>query len=92
MVHLDTSKLKQVTFYVTSHESCVVLSRKTSLKLNFIHPGSNLDQARDCASLIYSDADHPLKKKSKKNMQKKYVNQHVKEKVPIQDEISKWEC
>ena len=91
-VHPDTSKLKQVTFYVTSHEGSVVLSCKTSLKLYLIHPHSNLDQVPDCASLIYINPDHPIKRKSKKNMQEKYVNQCVKEKVPIQDEISKWEC
>ena len=90
VVHPNTSNLKQVTFYVTSHEGSVVLSCKTSLKLNLIHPCSNLNQIPDCASLIYSNADHPMK--SKKNMLEKYVNQCVKEKVPVQDEISKWEC
>ena len=85
-------QLKQVTFYVTSHEGSVVLSCKTNLKLNLIHPCRNLNQVLECASLIYSSADHPMKKKLKKSMQEKYVNQCVKEKVPIQDEISKWEC
>ena len=46
-VHPDISKLKQVTFYVTSHDSSVVLSCKTSLKLNLIHSCSNLDQIPD---------------------------------------------
>ena len=68
-VHPDTCKLKQATFYVTSHEGSVVLSCKTSLKLNLIHPCSNLDQVPDCTSLIYSNADHPMKKESKKSMQ-----------------------
>ena len=69
VVHPDTSKLTQVTFYVTSHEGSVVLSCKTSLKLNLIHPHSSLDQIPDCP------ADHPIKRKSKKSMQEKYVNQ-----------------
>ena len=91
-IHPDTSKIKQVTFYVTSHEGSVVLSCKTSLRLNLIHPHSNLDQIPHCASLIYSNADHPMKRKPKKSAKEKYVNQCVKEKVPIQDVISKWEC
>ena len=57
-----------------------------------IHPCSNLEQIPDFASLIYSNADNPMRRKSKKSMQEKYVNQCVKEKVPVQDEISKWEC
>ena len=42
-VHADTSSLKQVTFYVTSHEGSVILSCETSLKLCLVHPHSNLD-------------------------------------------------
>ena len=68
-------KLEQVTFYVTSHEGSVVSSCETSLRLSLIHPCSNLDQIPDCASLIYSNADHPMKRKSKKSVQGKYVNQ-----------------
>ena len=56
-VHPDTSKLKQVIFYVTSHEGSVVLSCETSLKLSLIHPHSNLDQIPDYASLIYSNVE-----------------------------------
>ena len=77
VVHPDTSKLKQITFYDTSHEGSVVLSCKTSLSLNVIHPHSNLDQIPDCDSLICSNADHSMKKKSKKSAQRKYVNQCV---------------
>ena len=33
-----------------------------------------------------------MERKSKKSMQEKYVNQFVKEKVPVQDKISKLEC
>ena len=90
-VHPDTSKLKQVTIYDTSHEDSVVLSCKTSLRLNSIHPHSNLDQIPDCASLIYSNADQPMKRKSNKSVQDKYVNQCVNNKVPVQDETRKRE-
>ena len=47
VVHPDSSSLKQVTFYVTSHEGNVVLSCKTSLRLSLKHPCSNLDQIPD---------------------------------------------
>ena len=89
VVNTDTSKLKQVTFYVTSHEGSVILSCKTSLRLNLIHPHSNLDQMPDCASLICSNDDHPMKRKSKKSPQGKYVNQCVLQEN--KSSISKWE-
>ena len=89
VVHPDTSKLKQVTFYVTSHEGSVVLSCETSLKLNLIHPYSNLDKIPDCANLIYSNADHPMKRKPKKSSQEKYVNQCVLKNKSL---TSKLEC
>ena len=59
VLHPNTSKLKQITFYVTSHEGSEVLSCKTSLSLNLIYPCSNLDQIPDCDSLICSNADCP---------------------------------
>ena len=92
MVHPDTSSLKQTTFYVTNHECSVDLSCKTSLRLNLIHPCSNLDQIPDSASLIYSNTDHPMKRKSKNSAQERYVNQCVRDKVPVQDETRKQEC
>ena len=80
VVHSDTSSLKKITFKVASHGSSVVLSCETSLRLRLIHPHSNLDWIPDCASLICSNADHPpLKRKSKKSAQRKYVNQCVKD-------------
>ena len=88
--HPNTSSLKKVIFYVTNHEGSVVLSCETSLKLNLIHPHSNLDQIPDCASLICSNADHPMKRKSKKNVQGKYVNQCVPKEN--KSSTSKWEC
>ena len=92
VVHQDTSKLKQVTFCVTSHECSVVLSCERSLKLSLIHPCSNLSKIPACTSLICSNADHPMKKKSKKSAQEKYVNQCVKDKVPVYKETSKQKC
>ena len=69
VVHPDTSSLKQVIFQVTSHEGSVVLQCETSLGLSLIQPHSNLDQIPESASLICSNADHPMKRKSKKSVQ-----------------------
>ena len=63
---------------------------KQVLKQNLIHPCSSLDQVPDCASLIYSIADHPMKRKSKKSMQEKYVNQCMTQEN--KSSTSKWEC
>ena len=70
MVHPDIIILKQVTFYVTSQEGSVVLSCEKSLKLSLIHPHNNLYQIPDYASLICSNADHPMKRKSKKSTER----------------------
>ena len=69
VVHQDTSSLRQITFHITSHEGSVVLSCETSLRLSLIQHHSNLDQIPDSASLICSNADHPIKRKSKKRVQ-----------------------
>ena len=53
VVHPDNSKLKQVTFYVTSQEGSVVLSSKTGLKLNLIY--SSLQQIRQGSKLCQLD-------------------------------------
>ena len=77
VVHPDTSSLKQVTFHVTSHEGSVVLSCETSLVLHLIQPCSNLDQIPGSATLICSNADHPMKRKSKKSVQVSKQNQSM---------------
>ena len=92
VVHPDANSLKWRTFYVTSHECSVVLSCETNLRLTLIHPHSNWNLIPDCASLICNNADHPWKRKSKKSVQGKYVNQCVKDKVPVLDETNKQGC
>ena len=77
VVHPDTSSLKQVTLHVTSHEGSFVLSCETSLLLSLIQPHSYLDQIPDSTSLICSNADHPMKKKSKKSVKASKQNQHM---------------
>ena len=69
VAHPDTKCLQEVIFHVTSHEGSAVISCETSLRLSLIQPCSNLDQIPDSASLICSNADHPMKRKSKKRVQ-----------------------
>ena len=68
-VHPDTQCLKEVTFHVISHEGSIVLSCVSTLELSFIHPHNNFDSIPSSASLIPSNADHPRKSRSQKNMQ-----------------------
>ena len=77
VVHPDTRSLKQITFHVTSHDSSVVLSYETRLGLSLIQPSSNLDEIPDSASLIYSNADHPMKSKSTKSVRVSNQSQSV---------------
>ena len=81
----DTNCLKEISFQVTCHEGSVVLSCETSLRLSLIQPCRNLDQIRDSASLICSNADHPMKRKSKKSVHVSEQSKSVftrKEQVP----------
>ena len=58
---------------------------KKSLGLSLIEPHSNLDQIPDSASLICSNADHPMRRKSKKSVQVSKQSQSVftrKQQIP----------
>ena len=61
IVHPDSKKLVQVTFYVATNDGSVVLSCKTTLALHLIQPRSRLDYLPPRASLITSTMDHPKK-------------------------------
>ena len=67
--HPDTQCLKEVTFYVTSHEGSAVLSCATTLELSLIQCHNNLDHISSSASLISSKIDHLRKNRSWKYMQ-----------------------
>ena len=69
MVHPDSQSLQEVTFYVASNNSSVVLSCVTMLALSLIQPHTSLDYLPHCTSLITSTADHPMKTKSQMNVQ-----------------------
>ena len=61
LVHLDTKKLQEVTFYVAKYDGSVLLSCTTTLVLGLIQPHTNLDYLPPRASLITSSLDHPKK-------------------------------
>ena len=63
LVHPDTKKLLETSFYVAINDGSVLLSCKTTLLLGLIQPRSRLDYLPPRASLITSSADHPKKMK-----------------------------
>ena len=73
LVHPDTKKLLETTFYVAKNEGSVLLSCKTTLQLGLIQPRARLDYLPPRASLITSSADHPKKTKEVLHTQKKQV-------------------
>ena len=82
LVHLDTKKLMEVTFYVAMNDGSVLLSCKTTLLLGLIQPRSRLDYLPPRASPITSSADHPKKTKVVLNVQNK--------KCPLKQLCKKW--
>ena len=63
LVHPDSKKLADVTFFVAVNDGSVLLSCKTALALGLIQPRSRLDYLPPRASLITSSVDHPKKTK-----------------------------
>ena len=61
LVHLDTKKLHEVTFFVARKDGSVLLSCTTTLELGCIQPRTRLDYSPPIASLITSSVDHPKK-------------------------------
>ena len=61
LVHPDTKKLIETTFYVATNDGSVLLSCNSTLDLDLIHPRSRLDYLPPRASLITSTQDHPKK-------------------------------
>ena len=61
LVHLDTRKLQEVTFYVAKNDGSVLLSCTTTLVLGLIQPHTRLDYLSPRASLITSSLDNPRK-------------------------------
>ena len=85
LVHLNTKKLLETTFYVAMNDRSVLLSCKTTLQLGLIQPRARLDYLLPRATLITSSADHPKKTKEVLHIQKKQVAaQKNMQKKPIQ--------
>ena len=61
LVHPDTKRLLETTFYMVMNDGSMLLSCKTTLLLGLIQPRSRLDYLPPRASLITSSADHPKK-------------------------------
>ena len=74
LVHSDTKKLMDVTFFVAMNDGSMLLSCKTTLMLGLIQPRIRLDYLPPRASLITSSADHPKKTKSTLHVQKQEVS------------------
>ena len=73
LVHPDTKRLLETTFYVAMNDGSVLLSCNTTLLLGLIQPRSRLDYLPPGSSLITSSADHPKKTKAVLHTQKKPV-------------------
>ena len=63
LVHPDTKKLQEVTFFVAENDGSVLLSCTATLALGLIQPRTRLDYLSPRASLITSAVDHPKKTK-----------------------------
>ena len=90
LVHPDSKKHIEVTFYVAMNDGSVLLSCKTTLLLGLIQPRPRLDYLPPRASLITSSADHPMKTKAVLHTQKQEVSaQTTKQEVASQTPAAK---
>ena len=90
LVHPDTKKLIEVTFYVAMNNGSVLLSCKTTLLLDLIQPRPRLDYLPPRASLITSSADHSKKTKTILHTQKQEVStQTTKQEMAAQTPTAK---
>ena len=90
LVHLDTKKLIEVTFYVAMNDGSMLLSCKTTLLLGLIQPSPRLYYLPPRASLITSSADNPKKTKTVLHAQKYEVSaQSMRQEVVTQTSATK---
>ena len=59
LLHPDSKKLVEMTFYIASNEGSVLLSCKTSLTLGLIQSKPRLDYLPPRVRIITSNVDHP---------------------------------
>ena len=90
LLHLDTKKLIEVTFYVAMNEGGMLLSCKTTLLLGLIQTRPRLEYLLPRASLITSSADHPRKTKAVLHTTKQEVSTQItKQEVAAQTPAAK---
>ena len=90
LVHPDTKKLIEVTFYLAMNDGSVLLSCKTTLLLGLIQPRPRLDYLPPRESLIFSTADQPKKTKAVLHTQKQEVStQTTKQEVAAQTSVAR---
>ena len=61
LVHPDTKRLQEVTFFLARNDGSVLLSCTTTHALGLIQPRTRLDYLQPRASLITSSVDNPKK-------------------------------
>ena len=82
LVHSDTKKLMDATFYIPLNDGIILLSCKTTVMPGLIQPRSRLDYLPPRASLITSSADHH----KKTNLHRMYRSR----KCQLKDIHKKW--
>ena len=92
LVHPDSKKLIDVTFFVATNDGSVLLLCKTTLALGVIQPRSRLDYLPPSASWITSSVDHPKNTKPAKvsvhTSQQKVSAQSQKQEVSAQTPVT----
>ena len=83
LVHLDTKRLHDVTFFVATNDGSVLLSCTTTLALGLMQPRTRLDYLPSRASLITSSVEHPKKTKSRLSVH--WSKQEVSSQMPKQE-------
>ena len=73
LIHPESKKLTEMTFYIVSNEGSILLSCNTSLALGLLQSRPRLDYLPPRASLIASNIDHPRKLKVQVQVQKQEV-------------------
>ena len=77
LIHADSKKPTETTFYIASNEGSVLLSCNTSLALGLIQSRPRLYYLPPRVSLITSNIDNPRKTKKQVQVQKQEVTSQL---------------
>ena len=77
LLHPDSKKLVETTFYIASNVGSVLLSCNTSLTLGLIQSRPRLDYLPPRVRLITSNVDHPRHMKEQIQVQKQIITKHL---------------